>query len=433
MDSHSTVDPAAKSVTQNPGRSTLSGQESGAGVRLLMYSHDTFGLGHLRRCLKLAEAFSQAFPGLSTLLVTGSPVVHRYTLPPGVDYIKLPAVRKTGSEKYEARLLETSFDRILDVRTEMLKEAVRGFAPHLVLVDHSPKGMKGEMLPALEWLKQHRAETRVMLGLRDIIDDPAQVTELWHREDLYSKIDRYYDGIFVYGHPAVYDLITEYQFPQSLLTKSVYCGYVSDPVNTTRLSRRKAPSAGRPLVVVTIGGGDGAVDTVIEPYLYMLRSYGAAVTFDTVILSGAFLSREQIGQLRRASKGLPVSIRTHVTSTRSLFSRAEVVVATAGYNTTTDLLAYARRALLIPRMMHRKEQFIRAKRLAELGLVSFLHPGHITPESLYLAVHAALNDDRAPLVDARARQRIPLDGCRQVARECRRFIAACRDQMGAVS
>ena len=66
------------------------------------------------------------------------------------------------------------------------------------------------------------------------------------------------------------------------------------------------------------------------------------------------------------------------------------MISTAGYNTSTQLLRYARRALLIPRILHREEQLIRAERLSELGLVHTLHPDSITPERLYEALRAEL-------------------------------------------
>src|ERR671934_149188 len=73
------------------------------GARLLMYTHDTYGLGHLRRSLAIAGHLSCAIPGLTTLLVTGSPVAHHFTLPARTDYVKLPSVVKTGDEQYRAR------------------------------------------------------------------------------------------------------------------------------------------------------------------------------------------------------------------------------------------------------------------------------------------------------------------------------------------
>ena len=41
--------------------------------RILLYSHDTFGLGHLRRSRTIAQALVSAFPDASALILTGSP------------------------------------------------------------------------------------------------------------------------------------------------------------------------------------------------------------------------------------------------------------------------------------------------------------------------------------------------------------------------
>ena len=45
-----------------------------------------------------------------------------------------------------------------------------------------------------------------------------------------------------------------------------------------------------------------------------------------------------------------------------------------GYNTSCEILACGRRALIVPRIIPRREQLIRAQRLSELGAVDVLHP-----------------------------------------------------------
>ena len=42
--------------------------------RVMFYSHDTFGLGHLRRTLTIARYLRRQWPGSTQLIVTGSPV-----------------------------------------------------------------------------------------------------------------------------------------------------------------------------------------------------------------------------------------------------------------------------------------------------------------------------------------------------------------------
>ena len=167
-----------------------------ADLRMLMYSHDTFGLGHLQRCLKLSRALTAAMPDLSILIVTGSSVVHRFELPARVDYVKLPAVRKIGPERYEARSLNTPYESIAALRRTLLLTTVQQFQPHIALVDHSPAGMKGEMLPALEWLGTGSRRCVRILGLRDIIDDPIAVKALWEEQRTYELLEKHYDPLY---------------------------------------------------------------------------------------------------------------------------------------------------------------------------------------------------------------------------------------------
>jgi PAS domain S-box-containing protein len=112
----------------------------GAGTRILVYSHDTFGLGHLRRCLSLVRTLCARYPRASALLVTGSPMVHRYPMPNGADYVKLPALRKVESEQYEARTLHIGGAEIRTMRSNLILHTVRDFDPNVLLVDHSPTG-----------------------------------------------------------------------------------------------------------------------------------------------------------------------------------------------------------------------------------------------------------------------------------------------------
>ncbi|HJO71825.1 MAG TPA: hypothetical protein QGG32_03095, partial [Rhodospirillales bacterium] len=55
-------------------------------ARLLIYSHDTFGLGHLRRCRTIAHALVEQFKGLSVLILSGSPILGSFDFRTRVDY-----------------------------------------------------------------------------------------------------------------------------------------------------------------------------------------------------------------------------------------------------------------------------------------------------------------------------------------------------------
>ena len=385
----------------------------GKGTRILVYSHDTFGLGHLRRCLALIRALCARHPDASALLVTGSPMVHRYPMPVGADYVKLPAIRKVESEQYEARTLHISGAAIRSMRSNLILHTLRDFDPNVLLVDHSPTGSKGELLPTLEHLAERGGCTRV-LGLRDIIDEPPAVIELWQKNGVYDVLREHYDHLVVYGHPSVYDPVREYQFPPEVAARTRFVNYVCD--RTPAPAEAEPGSDGRPCIAVSIGGGDGGGDTVILPFLEMMRRYREQIDYRAEILTGPFVEPGLAQEMRRLADGLPVTLRDFIPSTAALYRRAELVVATAGYNTTTDLLTHARRAIFIPRVLYRQEQLIRARRLADLGLATCLAPDEVSPERLFEAIRETRRDE--PLTRARAEGRLFLDGAERFAEFC---------------
>lgn len=360
--------------------------------------------------MKISHSLKAVFPDLAILLVTGSPQVHRYCLPPGVDYVKLPAVRKTADEQYEPRHMGTTFERVLGMRSHILLDTAKQFRPHIFLVDHSPLGMKGELVLALEWLKSHSPETAVVLGLRDIIDEPERVISLWRRESVYEALRGLYDHILIYGSRVVFDPVLSYEFPPDVAEKSRFCGYISDPATSTGNGNGARNGSGKKFVLVTIGGGDGAGEAVIGAFLDMLSGQRDSIGFESLIITGPFVSEEQWRIFRQKARGLPTTIRRFVNQTRPYLLKSDLVVSTGGYNTTTEILTYAKRALVIPRIMYRNEQLLRARRLSDLGLLTLMHPDEATPESLLGAIQGQLSCKSEPLTAGRSVGAIKLDG-----------------------
>ncbi len=385
----------------------------GAGTRMLFYSHDTFGLGHLQRSTNLIRTLLREYPEMSALLVTGSPVVHRYELPEGADYVKLPAVRKVAADQYEARSLRIESAGIQSLRENLLLRTVRDYDPQVLLVDHAPLGMKGELRPALEWLAENGGCRRI-LGLRDITDAPDYVIQHWREQGIYDAMRDLYDDIVVYGSPDVYDLVTEYALPTDVAAKTHFLGYVREPDGVESV----LPAlSGRPAVAVSIGGGDGA-DGLIDVVIEMVQAFPEEVGFHIQILTGPLVGAERQQEFRERARGLPVEVFEFMQSTSQWFGRADLVVSTGGYNTVTQLLAHARRAIVVPRVLHRQEQLIRARRLEELGLAACLHPQDLTPRILLDAIRDALAREEEPLAMGRAAGLIALDGAERMAAFC---------------
>src|SRR6476620_3287959 len=78
-----------------------------------------------------------------------------------------------------------------------------------------------------------------------------------------------------------------------------------------------------------------------------------------------------------------------------LVARAAAVVAMGGYNTFCEVLSLDKRALIVPRTEPRLEQFIRASRAAQLGLVSMLEDdGQYDPAVMAAALRALPRQNR---------------------------------------
>ena len=156
----------------------MSSTDSGSAPNLLFYCHEGLGLGHLRRILTLGQYFEMEWPGLNQLIVTSTAAAGVVVPTERIDYVKLPAVRRVRPEEheapFEARSLRLPFQRVWSMRRDLLLSVVHNYQPDALIVDYMPAGLKGELAPALRYLKAN-AGTRFVLGLRDILDEGQRV------------------------------------------------------------------------------------------------------------------------------------------------------------------------------------------------------------------------------------------------------------------
>lgn len=172
--------------------------------RIVLYSHDTFGLGHLRRSRALAAALTQANPDASAIILTGSPVAGRFTFPERVDHIRLPGVTKLADGSYVSQTLGLDIDETTNLRAALIRSAIEQYDPDLLIVDKEPTGFRGELLPTLELIRE-TGHTRTVLGLRDVLDEPEVLAAEWDRKGALDAAERFYDEVWVYGVKSVYD------------------------------------------------------------------------------------------------------------------------------------------------------------------------------------------------------------------------------------
>ena len=97
--------------------------------RVAFYSHDTQGLGHIRRNLAIATALQHGAAPPVTLLISGTQIGSALGKPAGIDFLTLPAVAKDANGCYYAHSLALSLDEIIHLRATTIQSALTAFAP----------------------------------------------------------------------------------------------------------------------------------------------------------------------------------------------------------------------------------------------------------------------------------------------------------------
>ena len=337
------------------------------GTRILIYSHDSFGLGHLRRCRTIAHALVDQFAGLKVLIVSGSPIIGSFDFKSRVDFVRIPGVVKLRGGDYTSLSDHIDLSQTLQLRASILEQAADTFAPDLFIVDKEPLGLRGEVTQTLKKLRGKGVPT--VLGLRDILDDPVLLHKEWNQRGTPRDLEAWYDEIWVFGSRSMGNPLAELGVSEASLQRMVYTGYLRRAVPSIARAPVSLPS--EPFLLVTPGGG-GDGETLVDWVLSALEQKPRPAK-PVVIVLGPFMPQAIRQQFQLRAEALD-RVQTIVFNSNMelVMERAAGVVAMGGYNTFCEILSLDKPALLIPRSTPRMEQTLRAHRASSLGLVSML-------------------------------------------------------------
>jgi predicted glycosyltransferase len=373
-------------------------------LRVASYSHDTLGLGHIRRSLLVAQAVAQSYLGATTLMIAGAREAGIFPWASGVDCLTLPSIQKGDDGKYRSRRLHLPLPELVTIRARIIQSALEAYAPDVLIVDTEPRGAFRELEPALSTLRM-QGRTHCVLGLRDVRDEAAVVRREWAKASGDAAIRDYYDQVWVYGDPRVFDVVEEYGLTAEVSARVRYTGFLDQ---TARL-RFVLPGddgprllatlpAGR-LILCTVGGGqDGA--QLARSFIEAELPPGAS----GLVLVGPQMAAHLLDELReRAARAGRMRVLRFLPEPAPLLERADRLVIMGGYNSTLEAISFGKPTLVVPRVRPRLEQWIRAERMSRLGLVDVLHPDQLSSER----IAEWLASDRAPRP---AREVIDMDG-----------------------
>jgi predicted glycosyltransferase len=348
--------------------------------------------------LSIAKYLISVHEDYSVLLLSGSPMLHAFRIPQQLDYVKLPCLQRDSQGEYGVRTLAISMEDTVRLRANIILSTVMDYQPDVMIVDKKPLGICAELQPALKYLKGRSNVPRMILLLRDILDSPAATREVWQKRGYFDAIDNYYDRILVVGQPEIFDLAAEYAFPPAAKEKVEYCGYIRrepSPRGRQEVYAELGLDNCRKLVLITPGGGKDGAQLIIN-YLKGLREISDTAVH-SLVLCGPEMLGEYADTINVLAKISPsVTILNFTDDLMSYMNAANIVVSMFGYNTMCEILTLKKSAVVVPRVRPVQEQWIRAVRMAELGLVKTIHPDHVNAENLSQAVNTLLSEQTQP-------------------------------------
>ncbi len=382
-------------------------------VRILMYSHDSFGLGHLRRCRTIAHALVEDYRGLNVLIISGATIAGAFDYRARVDFVKIPSVIKLRNGEYTSLDRHIDLQETLKMRRSIIYHTAESFQPDIFIVDKEPMGLRGEVEETLAYLQQKG--TKLVIGLRDVMDAPNLLEAEWKRNDILRKIEYYYDHVWVYGPPDFHDPLLGLDVPSAVREKMDFVGFLQRSKTQSESTSYRAE--GDYILVTTGGGGDGSelIDNVINAY-----KAAPELTQKTLIVLGPYMPGEQRQRFMQNTSGIPhIEIIEFDNRMEDIVAGAKAVVSMGGYNTVCEILSFDKPALIVPRIVPREEQLIRATRAAELGLFDMLLPEDAEdPHKMAQALKALLT--RAP--PSANGKGIELDGLENISKRIAEWL-----------
>jgi predicted glycosyltransferase len=369
---------------------------------VFFYVQHLLGIGHLRRAATIARAVEES--GMAVAFVSGGEPVAGLEIG-GAKLIQLPPARSGDSgfgrivDEHGAAVSESWWDR----RRKALLDAFHQLTPDLVLIELFPFGrrpFRAELLPLFEAARQRQPRPLVACSVRDILVDKNDPRRLAETVDV---IERYFDGVLVHGDPGLIEFGATFAAADQIAAKLRYTGYVVTPMPALSSS-----TIGQGEVLVSAGGG--AVGATLLKTALNARGLTSLAQSPWRFVTGNNLPDQVFAELRiSAPEG--VIIERFRADFQACLRNCRLSISQAGYNTVMEILAAEARAVVVPFAEGgESEQPLRARLLAERGLLTVVDPDQLDPPALASAIDHAL---RKP---APARGGIDMAGAGKTAR-----------------
>jgi predicted glycosyltransferase len=377
-------------------------------MKVFFYVQHLLGIGHLKRAATLSRALAE--DGFEVTLASGGPQV------PGIDLknvrlVQLPPA-SAADMTFKVLLNENGLpvdDEWRASRREALLEAWRAAAADVLLIELFPFGrrqMRFELLPLLEAARERPRRPLIVSSVRDLIGagqgDPRR------QDGMLEAAERFFDRILVHGDPKVAGFERSFRHAARLAAKLHYTGYVVDSFST------QSSVVGENEVLVSAGGG--AVGQRLLETAIRARPQTSLRDRTWRVLAGVNARPAGLEALQKLAGAGAIVERSRQDFTLRL-ANCVLSVSQAGYNTVMETLSARARAVVVPFAGGGEtEQALRARLLAERGLLEVVEESVLQPASLAAAIERAARRPR-PAAGA-----VDLDGAAASARLIRAWL-----------
>lgn len=340
-------------------------------LNVLIYTHNTRGLGHAARAVAIASQLSKLSIRPNIICVGGVDLGATGWIPPFVEYVKLPSyslINSPAGYSLGSATLNIPKKQLTDIRSALINTLLNKYNPNLVIVDLLPKGKQNELAePLKKWKKKH-PNSALCFSLRGIIGSNKYATKNVLDNSSRNFLEKYYDRIWVFSDRRIINVEKEYSFSSILSEKTKYFGYITKlhPSNlsvSSDVKRKIGVLDNEKLIIVGLGSGWQA-ESIIDRVIQAIKDVSNKRLIKCKILLGPKLNSAKLSLLEEEIRNNEVFLKPEYRpDISSLLNSADLFIGRGGYNTISEVLLANLPAIIIPRPDEEQEQEIHAARL----------------------------------------------------------------------
>jgi len=358
------------------------GAEGTALGRIMVYTHNSIGLGHAVRTMALIDGMRRAAPRIEWLVLSGTSAPGIF-LDQGVELVRLPGIRRAldvpGRPFLPRRLGSFTIQEIVAWLRRIIEECRIHFNPDVIMIEHSPAGLMGEASPLLAARADRGAAGNgpVLIHLSRGILAASPRSAAGHDDHpelpTGTNIASLFDALYVFDEKTTVDVNREFFGADPALEARIrYMGRISAR-NADELTDVKglpgSPWTGdKPFVLLALGRF-GRIEDLHRRILEACRKIGLDQGREILVVPDVYLKPETVEALKAQPAARGVRFAPFIPHLVDVMARADLVVCRAGYNMVNEVMLTGVRALIVPESHPSGEQERRAASLSGPGLL----------------------------------------------------------------